>query len=153
MEGALAPGARMFARQKLTTYAITISTLCQHRHFQKTASAELFIETLFRYRDQKKFLLHGFVVMPDHVHLLITPSMDQTTARCVQLIKGGYSHAAAGHGLIWHSGYFEHSVRDESDFCAQLAYIAANPIRKQYVDYPHVHTFNLDRMDPSPIQS
>jgi hypothetical protein len=44
-------------------------------------------------------------------------------------------------------------VRDESDFCTQLAYIAANPIRKQYVDYPHVHTFNFDRMDPSPIQS
>ncbi|MGA1981799.1 MAG: transposase [Acidobacteriaceae bacterium] len=143
----------MFARQKLTTYAITISTLSQHRHFQKTASAELFIETLFRYRYQNKFLLHGFAVMPDHVHLLITPSMDHTTARCVQLIKGGYSHAAAGHGLIWHSGYFEHSVRDENDFSGQLAYIAANPIRRQYVDYPHVHTRYLDRMDPSPTQS
>jgi putative transposase len=138
----------LVARQKLTTYAITISTLRQHPHFQKTANAELFIATLFLYRDRGKFLLHGFVVMPDHVHVLITPSIDQSTARCVQLIKGGYSHSASGAGLIWHSGYFEHRARDEADFAAQLAYIAANPVRKHYVDYPHVHTCFLDRIDP-----
>jgi putative transposase len=81
-------------RQKLNTYAITVSTFQQHRHFQKTANAELFIATLFRYRDQGRFQLHAFVVMPDHIYVLITPAIDQTTARCVQLIKGGYSFAA-----------------------------------------------------------
>jgi REP element-mobilizing transposase RayT len=32
--------------------------------------------------------------MPDHTHILITPATDQSTARCVQYIKGGYSFAA-----------------------------------------------------------
>jgi len=80
-------------RQKPNTYAITISTFQQHRHFQKTSNAELFIATLFRYRAQGRFQLHAFAVMPDHTHVLITPAIDQSTARCVQLIKGGCSLA------------------------------------------------------------
>ena len=129
------------ARQKLSTYAITILTLNRHRHFQRTENAELFIATLFRYRDQSKFLLHGFAVMPDHVHILVTPAIDVSTSRCVQFIKGGYSfalpHKAPG---VWHSGYHEHRIRDEDDFRAQLLYIANNPTRKRLQDYPHVHT-------------
>ena len=36
--------------------------------------SELFLETLFHYREEKIFLLHEFVVMPDHIHLILTPS-------------------------------------------------------------------------------
>jgi hypothetical protein len=36
-------------RQKQSTYAITISTFQQHRHFQLTANAELFISTIFQH--------------------------------------------------------------------------------------------------------
>ena len=129
-------------RQSLSTYAITISTFQQHRHFQRTVNAELFIATLFRYRDAGRFKLHAFAVMPDHVHLLITPAVDQSTARCVQLIKGGYSHAVReqSSGEVWHSGYHEHRIRDDEDFRNQSLYIANNPTRKRYADYPHVHT-------------
>ena len=45
------------------------------------------IDTLFRYRDQSRLALHAFVVMPDHLHALLTPSSDQTIERCVQLIN------------------------------------------------------------------
>lgn len=129
-------------RQKLSTYAITISTFKRHRHFQKTSHAELFIATLFRYRDAGKFLLHGFVVMPDHVHVLITPAIDQSTSRCIQLIKGGYSYSVREQsaGQVWHSGYHEHRIRDANDFAAQLTYIANNPIRKFIQNHPHIHT-------------
>jgi putative transposase len=129
-------------RQKLNTYAITISTFQQHRHFQKTSNAELFIATLFRYRDQGRFQLHAFAIMPDHVHALITPAMDQSTARCVQLIKGGYSFAVREEstGQIWHSGHHEHRIHDAEDFQNQVLYIANNPARKSYLDYRHTHT-------------
>jgi putative transposase len=121
-------------RQKQSTYAITISTFQQHRHFQRTANAELFIATLFGHRDKGRFQLHGFVVMPDHVHTLITPAIDQSTAKCIQYIKGGYSFAARqqSRGEIWHSGYHEHRTRDIDDFKNQLAYIQNNPARKRY---------------------
>ena len=139
-------------RQKQSTYAITISTFQQHRHFQRTANAELFIATLFQHREKARFQLHGFVVMPDHVHVLITPAINESTAKCIQYIKGGYSFAARQHsaGTICHSGYHEHRIRDIEDFNNQLQYIANNPSRKQYEDYPHVHTRFADRINPIP---
>ena len=139
-------------RQKQNTYAITISTFQQHRHFQRTANAELFIATLFQHREKGRFQLHGFVVMPDHIHVLITPAIDQSTAKCVQYIKGAYSFAVRQQspGEIWHSGYHDHRIRDEDDFNNQLRYIANNPSRKYYEDYPHVHTRHSDRIDPMP---
>jgi putative transposase len=113
-----------------------------HSHFQLSANAELFIATLFRYRDAEKFKLHGFAVMPNHVHILITPSVDHNTSRCVQLIKGGYSFPAREQSPkeIWHSGHHEHRIRDGADHQAQLAYIANNPTRKNLQAYPYVHT-------------
>jgi REP element-mobilizing transposase RayT len=94
------------ARLKFSTYAVTILTLRRHRHFQRTENAELFIATLFRYRDAGRFLLHGFAVMPDHVHILVTPAIDASTSRCIQLIKGGHSFAVRHNvpGGIWHAG-------------------------------------------------
>ncbi len=139
-------------RQKPEAYALTIGTHQRQRHFQRTANAELFTETLFRHRDQSRFALHAFVVMPDHVHVLITPAMDTSTARYVQFIKGGYSFAARKHspGEIWHSGCHEHRIRDISDFENQKMYIANNPARKRYETYRHVHTAYAERIDGPP---
>jgi putative transposase len=139
-------------RQKQSTYAITISTFQQHRHFQRPANAELFITTLFQHRDKSRFQLHGFVVMPDHTHILITPAINESTAKCVQYIKGGYSFAARQQspGEIWHSGYHEHRIRNKDDFKSQLIYIGNNPARKHYEDYPHVHTKYPYRIDTIP---
>jgi len=141
-------------RQRQATYAISISTFLQHAHFQVTAHAELFLETLFRYRSQGKFQIHGFAVMPNHVHVMITPAADQSTARSVQLIKGGYSFAA--HKLtpkeIWHTGYHEHRVRDLDDYHNQLQYIANNPSAGHLrSDYPYVHTHPQYAMQLDPF--
>jgi REP-associated tyrosine transposase len=58
--------------------------------FQVEKIASLFIEVLMNYRSEKKYLLHEFVVMPDHLHLIITPTQI-TLERALQLIKGGFS--------------------------------------------------------------
>jgi putative transposase len=52
----------------------------------------LFVDVLLRYRRQRKYLLHEFVVMPDHFHLLITPA--EAPERSIQLVKGGFSFRA-----------------------------------------------------------
>ncbi len=136
-------------RHKQSTCAITILTHQRHRIFQRTANAELMIATLFRYRDQGRFALHAFAVMPDHIHVLITPAINQSTARCMQFIKGGYSFAVRNQfpGEVWHSGYHEHRIRDKDDFEAQKQYVANSPIRKNYLDYPHVHTCFATHLD------
>ncbi len=75
------------------TYFVTFSTWHRRRLFVVENYARLFLQTLYRYRREGRFQLHAFVVMPEHVHLLITPARDVTLEHAIQLIKGGYSHA------------------------------------------------------------
>ncbi|WP_390890488.1 transposase [Tunturiibacter lichenicola] len=75
-------------RQKQSTYAITILTFKRRRHFQRTANAELFINTLFHHRDKNRFQLHAFVVMPDHIHVLITPSHKRINSKVHPVPQG-----------------------------------------------------------------
>ncbi len=139
-------------RQSLSTYAITRLTHNRHPHFSTEPHAHLFIETLFRYRTANKFRLHAFAVMPDHVHVLITPSADISTPKCIQLIKGGYSHAARPicSGTIWQAGYYDHRIRSIGDFIAQSRYIAANPTRSGLRDFSFVHTTYPSQIDTMP---
>ena len=53
---------------------MTANVLERKSLFQVEKIARLFIEVMMDYRTQKKFLLHEFVVMPDHFHLIIAPN-------------------------------------------------------------------------------
>jgi putative transposase len=137
----------------MPTYALTTATYQRRALFVRTANAELLLGTLFRYRDQGRYLLHGFAFMPEHLHVLLTPSRDQTVERCAQCIKGGFSFRVRQQfkGEVWQPGFHEHRVRDDEDFRNQLAYIAANPERRGLRDHEFVHTRHLDRIDPMPV--
>src|SRR5207247_10404963 len=75
-----------------SVYFITASTFQKRSLFQSERMAQLFIEVLQHYRRQGKYLLHEVVLMPDHFHVLITPTI--TLERALQLIKGGFSFRA-----------------------------------------------------------
>jgi putative transposase len=113
------------------TYFVTFSTFQRRRFFVVESYARLFLKTLYHYRRQGQFSLHAFVVMPDHVHLLLTPANDVTLERAMQLIKGGYSHAAGkeiSHREIWQKGFTDHRIRDAQDFAGHRLYIHQNPV-------------------------
>ena len=89
------------------TYFVTFSTFQRRRFFVVENYSRLFLKTLYGYRRQGKFALHAFVLMPDHVHLLLTPAAHVTLERAMQLIKGGYSHAVGveiSRSEIWQKG-------------------------------------------------
>ena len=134
----------------METYALTTATFQRRALFVVTANADLLVKTLFHYRDQGRYALHGFVVMPDHVHVLLTPSESQTVERCAQCIKGGFSHEvrAQYHGEVWQVGFHEHRIRDREDFRRQLGYIAANPEKRGLSGWSFVHTRFNDRLNP-----
>jgi putative transposase len=136
----------------METYALTTATSQRRALFARIANAELIVKILFHYREQGRYQLHGFAVMPEHLHVLLTPSSNQTIERCAQCIKGGFSHEVRGQlvGTFWQAGFHEHRIRDEEDFQRQLAYIAANPAKRGLLDWGFVHTRFLDRLDPMP---
>jgi putative transposase len=115
-----------------STYFITAATFQKHSLFQSGRMADLFVQVLVTYRSEHKYLLHEFVLMPDHLHLLITPTL--TLERALQLIKGGFSFRAKRElsvgGEIWEKSYHDRRVRDWREYCAFRQYIHLNPVKK-----------------------
>jgi putative transposase len=79
------------APQETRTYFVTAVTAQRRRLFQVTDDAALLQATILDYRGQGRFLLHAFVIMPDHLHALITPAPDVSLEKAMQYIKGGFS--------------------------------------------------------------
>jgi putative transposase len=136
----------------METYALTTGAYHNVALFVRADLANLLVSTLFKYRNKGKYQLHGFVIMPEHIHVLLTPLEDQTIEKCAQLIKGGFSHDAwlFFKGDIWRPGFHEHRIRDSEDFHAQLQYIANNPSKRHLHDYAYVHTKFASMLDPIP---
>src|SRR5271154_4516619 len=110
---------------KRGTYFITTATHNRRRLFQVERNAALLLETIDHYR--ASYLLHAYVVMPDHLHLLITPT-DITIERAMQLVKGGFSHRLASKLPVWQRGFTDHRIRDAEDFTTRQTYIHQNPV-------------------------
>ena len=113
------------------TYFITATTWGRRSLFQTDRMALLLLDTLFQYRRQQKFLLHELVVMPNHLHLLFTPT-GIALERAMQFIKGGFSYRVKkelGSNLeIWERGYVDHRIRDVDDYERHVTYIWQNPV-------------------------
>jgi putative transposase len=112
---------------------------------QSERNASLFIDVLRSYVAARKFQLHDFVVMPDHVHLLITVPGDMTIEKVIQFIKGGFSYRLKKEfgysGEVWQRGFSELRVDDRESFLQHRRYIAENPMKARLVDLPEKFPF------------
>ncbi len=80
--------------------------------------------------------MHAFVVMPNHVHLLFTPLVDNngephSVAKIMKGIKGASSHSVnkllKRRGFLWEPESFDRIIRSDADFEAKMIYIIGNP--------------------------
>ncbi|HWW14569.1 MAG TPA: transposase [Candidatus Dormibacteraeota bacterium] len=112
--------------------------------FRVEARARLLIEVLLWYRDQGKYLLHEFVVMPDHIHLLLTPAPEIALERAVQFIKGGYSYRLRKMEKIrvWQESFTNHRIRDFEDYQRHCEYVRMNPVRARLVRDAAAYAFS-----------
>jgi putative transposase len=100
---------------------------------QSERNAELLIDVLRSLVAEKKFELHDFVIMPDHLHLLLTVDDEMTIEKPMQLIKGRFSyrlsHEFGFKGEVWHRGFTEEQVMSRESFEGHREYIARNPVK------------------------
>lgn len=116
------------------------------------------LQTLFDYRDRGVYLLHEFVVMPDHIHLLLTPSSTTSLEKVMQFIKGGSSHqirkARNQKMEMWQVGFHDWTIRDAGDWQTKVEYIHTNPVRAHLVekaeDWPYSSATGKFTLDPTP---
>jgi len=123
------------------TYLTTSVTQERFPFFRRSATAELFIDVLQHYRRQGHYKLHAFVVMPDHVHLLITPE-GITLERAMQFVKGGFSRRFAPRTTVWQKGFQDHRCRDAEEFLVRKRYVHENPVRAGLAAEAHLYPFS-----------
>ena len=108
----------------------------------KPKIAELVIESL-RYRDNEHYDLLCYSMMPNHVHILIKPlkKTDSKPYSLATIIKNHKSYTALNankifdrEGQFWQEGYYDHYIRNESEFYNVIRYILDNPVRAGLVE-------------------
>jgi REP element-mobilizing transposase RayT len=106
---------------------------------------EIALETC-RYGHGKRYNLYAVVVMPDHVHMILTPLIDYERMRIFPIrqithtIKGFSAHEINRRlgraGPIWQDESFDHVLRSSESLDAKIAYILANPVRRGLATTP-----------------
>ncbi len=120
---------------------------------QSERNAGLLIDVLRSLIAEHRLQLHDFVVMPDHLHALITVDDEMTIEKAMQLIKGRFSHRLSREfgfaGEVWQRGFSEVQVMNRESFDTHRRYIAENPVKAGLVasgdEFPCCYRFLAKR--------
>jgi putative transposase len=146
------------APQEVRTFFVTSRTAASAPIFRKPELCQLFVNVLSENREKHRLELHEFVIMRDHVHLLITPAAELSLEKCVQYLKGGFSFRVKkelSFALdVWQRSFNEHRVKGPGEYQHHRDYIYDNPVGAGYVQQPREYCFSsasgLYVLDPAP---
>jgi putative transposase len=132
-------------RVSARTFFVTTKASAGRRVLQSERNALLLIDVLRAYVAQERFQLDDFVIMPDHIHLLITVHSGMSVERAMQLIKGGFSYRLkkeTGYlGEVWQRGFSDARIDGLESWKQHRRYIAENPVKAGLCDSPDQYPF------------
>ena len=101
------------------------SCVLANQEIRKTVADAIF------FQDEDKYVVYAFVVMPNHVHILMSPLINIPVVDIIGKIKGftakKINKALHTTGTVWQSGIFDRIVRDNNNFEQYMDYIYNNP--------------------------
>jgi putative transposase len=141
-----------------TSFFVTTKAFQNRALFRVTEIAETVLESLQHYRHRGEYLLHEYVLMPDHLHVMITPSATNSLEKAVQFIKGGSSfrlNQQRGQKMnLWNAGFHDWTIRDVADWNSKAEYIRQNPVKAGLAaraeDWPYSSANGKLALDPMP---
>jgi putative transposase len=90
------------------------------------------LQQILECRERGYYKLHGFVIMPDHLHAPLAPGVETSLEKAMQMIKGGSAYQIKkelSYQLpIWHVGFHDRWMRDQREYQSRLQYILENPV-------------------------
>jgi putative transposase len=113
-----------------------------------------------RFWQSKKISLHVLVVMPDHVHMLVTPLVkEQKDGENYWYPLGEIVHSIKRHssreinkrhdrsGALWWDEYYDRLVRDEDEYLREFKYIRENPVKEGLAESAEGYEFYWQEKD------
>lgn len=125
-------------------YLVTAITDQRVSRFDDLGCARLLVAEMRLLNDTQALHSLAWVIMPDHLHWLLTLGEASELDKVMQRLKGRSAKAInrrlRRNGPFWQHGYHEHALRAEEDIVDIARYIVANPLRaglaKRLADYP-----------------
>jgi REP element-mobilizing transposase RayT len=111
----------------------------------KNAQIDLMAQEALLYFDGRRYKLSAWVVMPNHIHLIITPHDAPALPEILHSPKSYMAHEANKllhrEGQFWQEDYFDRYIRDAKHFSAAVAYVENNPVKahlcRRATDWPY----------------
>ena len=100
-------------------------------------NAQITADTLSR-RNHTDYLLHSYVIMPNHVHILVSPLEGKSLSSAIagwKRFSATRIHKASGDtGSLWQKDYFDRLIRDWDHFLNVARYIRRNPLKAKLAE-------------------
>jgi putative transposase len=113
--------------------------------FHDEGTMRMALGILRRVKEIHPFRMRGYVILPDHWHLLLW-TRDGRFDRVVHSFKRNVAFALKREGYfddsIWQRRYYDHVIRDDADFTRHLDYIHFNPVHHGLAAKPVDHEFS-----------
>ncbi|MEA2490636.1 MAG: menaquinone-specific isochorismate synthase [Acidobacteriota bacterium] len=113
----------------------------------KPAVARMVAEAI-RHLHGRRYLLHSFSVMPNHVHIVFRTMPGFHSRAVLRDLKRFTAHEANAilhrDGPFWQADAYSHLIRDEKELQGANAYVLDNPAKANLRDWPWVEAFETD---------
>jgi putative transposase len=131
-------------------YVITCSCYQRRPLLAAPRARDVFLEILDNVRKRYAFALVGYVVMPEHVHLLMSESTAATPSIVMQVLKQDVSRALqrgapSESRVFWQPRFYDFNVWTRKKRNEKLNYIHLNPVKRGLVDDPKMSPWSSYR--------
>jgi REP-associated tyrosine transposase len=126
-------------------YLTTTVTFSRIPVFTESEAADILLRAIFFGKKQQWYYLLSFVIMPDHMHLIIIPR-DKDISQCMKSIKGfsarQINEVFSRKGTLWQSGFYDYILDSEEKVLSRIRYVEGNPVRKGMVGCPEEYRYS-----------
>ncbi len=116
-------------------HLITFSCYERRPYLNTVESRELFEQSLEKTRRKYSFQILAYVVMPEHVHLLVSEPDTERLSRAMQALKLSVSKQSPQRPF-WHRRYHDFNVFTRGKRTQKIRYIHRNPVTRGLTDAP-----------------
>lgn len=121
-----------------TDHFLTFSCYRRLALFRSDHAKQVFEEKLEQVRQWYDFYIYGYVVMPEHIHLLVSEPREKPLSLALQMLKHLVSRELPhpGEGGFWESRYYDFNVFTQRKWTEKLRYLHRNPVIRRLVEKP-----------------